>query len=277
MWVTVETQTSTSAISRVRPASTCSTFDRCVTAEASTSPVASRAAAVPATVASHISGKALLVPVDSGSSGTWPHVAAAARTVPSPPSVTITAAPRARIALTSARVSSAVPVSASSSTNSSSGRRPSLARRLASARATPPATPIPSVDSSARSTPAAPAAASNRSTMLVFSTLGNTEACATRRRMSRPDIGFATIPTVDPGTTGRPVTALTCAVDSAGGARDEGCSGVAAVCRAAGARRRSDQGGSSRERAAPPAPRPRARTVLAARSGSTTSTSGAIR
>ena len=185
-----------------------------MTASASTRPVASRPAAVPATVASHISGKALLVPVDRGSSGTSSQVAAAARTVPSPPRTTITPAPRARIATTSARVSSAVPVSASSSTNSRSGRRPALARRFASARTTPPATPMPSVETRARSTPAAPAAASSRTTMLVFSAFGNTEACATRRRMSRPDIGLATIPTVEPGTTGSSplVTALTSGV-----------------------------------------------------------------
>ncbi len=186
---------------------------------------------MPATVASHISGKALLVPVDRGSSGTSSQVAAAARTVPSPPRTTITPAPRARIATTSARVSSAVPVSASSSTNSRCGRRPALARRFASARTTPPATPMPSVETRARSTPAAPAAASSRTTMLVFSALGNTEACATRRRMSRPDIGLATIPTVEPGTTGSSplVTALTSAVHRVAATANEGCSGVAAA------------------------------------------------
>jgi hypothetical protein len=35
--------------------------------------------------------------------------------------------------------------------------------------------------------------------MFAFSAVGNTEACATSRRMSRPDAGFATIPaTVSP-------------------------------------------------------------------------------
>ena len=78
-------------------------------------------------------------------------------------------------------------------------RRPGACARPA---ATPPATPIASVDISTRSTPVAPAAASSRSTMFVFSALGKTEACATSRRMSRPDIGFATMPTVEPGTIG---------------------------------------------------------------------------
>ena len=157
---------------------------------------------MPATVASHISGKALLVPVDSGSRATSPLSAAAARTVPSPPSTTITAAPRSRIARTRLRVSVAVPVTVSSGTNSSCGQRPASARRLRWARSTPPATPIVSVDISAVSTPAAPAAASSRSTMLTFSAFGKTEAWATSRRMSRPDIGLATMPIVEPGTVG---------------------------------------------------------------------------
>ena len=38
--------------------------------------------------------------------------------------------------------------------------------------------------------------------MFVFSAFGNTDACATSLRMSRPDIGLATMPTVEPGTTG---------------------------------------------------------------------------
>jgi hypothetical protein len=164
--------------------------------------VASSPAAVPATVASHISGKALLVPVDSGSRATSPLVADAARTVPSPPSSTITPAPRSRMAATSDRVSWAVPVSASSSTNSTDGHRGAPARRRSRARTTPPATPMPSVDMSTVSTPVAPAAAMRRNTMFVFSALGNTEACATSLRMSRPDIGLATMPMVEPGTTG---------------------------------------------------------------------------
>ena len=164
--------------------------------------VASSPAAVPATVASHISGNALLVPVDSGECDVAARRAAAARTVPSPPRSTITAAPRPRMAATSERVSAAVPTSASSSTNSSSGHRPSDARRLSRARATPAATPMPSVETSTRSTPTAPAAASSRSTMLVFSAFGNTDARATRRRMSRPDMGLATMPRVEPDTSG---------------------------------------------------------------------------
>ena len=265
---TVVTHTSTSAISRVGPALTCSTFAavgdvvggdarrwragrrRCRRRWPPTSP-----------------GNALLVPVDRGSSGTSPLSAAAARTVPSPPSTTITPAPRARIAATSARVSSAVPVSALSSTNSSAGRRPALARRFARPRATPPATPMPSVEIRARSTPAAPAAASSRSTMLVFSALGNTEACATRRRMSRPDIGLATIPTVEPGDDRK-----LCARDRAHRAQSiaRRCprTRVAAVLQAPG-----QAPASARTAGAVDA----ATNGLVARSGSTTSTSGASR
>ncbi len=157
---------------------------------------------MPATVASHISGKALFVPVDRGSSGTSPLATDAARTVPSPPSSTTTPAPRARIAATSARVSAAVPVIASISTNCSDGQRGAPARRRSAARTTPPATPMASVDISTVSTPVAPAAARSRSAMFVFSALGKTDAWATSLRMSRPDMGLATMPTVDPGTTG---------------------------------------------------------------------------
>jgi hypothetical protein len=39
--------------------------------------------------------------------------------------------------------------------------------------------------------------------MLHFSAIGNTEPRATSRRTSRPEAGFATIPTVVPGMRGR--------------------------------------------------------------------------
>jgi len=47
----------------------------------------------------------------------------------------------------------------------------------------------------------APAAAVSRTTMLAFSALGNTDALATSRRMSRPDIGLAMTPTVASATS----------------------------------------------------------------------------
>src|SRR5579862_1203934 len=56
--------------------------------------------------------------------------------------------------------------------------------------------PPRSVLSSTRCTPTAPSAVSIRWIMLAFSAVGNTEACVTRRRISRPDNGFATIPTI---------------------------------------------------------------------------------
>jgi len=58
-----------------------------------------------------------------------------------------------------------------------------------------------SVDTSTRPTPSAPAAAVSRTTMLAFSALGNTDALATSRRMSRPDIGLAMTPTVASATS----------------------------------------------------------------------------
>ncbi|MFE2566109.1 hypothetical protein [Streptomyces mirabilis] len=51
-------------------------------------------------------------------------------------------------------------------------------------------------------TPSAPAAAVSRTTMLAFSALGNTDALATSRRMSQPDIGLAMKPTVASATAG---------------------------------------------------------------------------
>jgi hypothetical protein len=53
--------------------------------------------------------------------------------------------------------------------------------------------------------PMAPAAAVSRTTMLAFSALGNTDALATSRRMSRPDIGLAMTP--DRGVGHQPVAA----------------------------------------------------------------------
>src|SRR5215475_13832828 len=45
------------------------------------------------------------------------------------------------------------------------------------------------------STPAASSPSNTRRTMFTFSLLLNTEPCATRRRMSLPEDGFAIIPT----------------------------------------------------------------------------------
>ena len=64
------------------------------------------------------------------------------------------------------------------------------------ARNTAAEMPPRSVLSSTRCTPTAPNAVSMRWIMLAFSAVGNTEACVTRRRMSRPESGFATTPTI---------------------------------------------------------------------------------
>jgi hypothetical protein len=74
---------------------------------------------------------------------------------------------------------------------------PASARRRDSRR-TAAETPKVSGDTSTRPTPSAPAAAVSR---LAFSALGNTDALATSRRMSRPDIGLAMTPAVASATS----------------------------------------------------------------------------
>jgi hypothetical protein len=81
---------------------------------------------------------------------------------------------------------------------------PASARRRDSRR-TAAETPKVSVDTSTRPTPSAPAAVVSRTTMLAFSALGNTDALATSRRMSRPDIGLVMTP--DRGVGHQPVAA----------------------------------------------------------------------
>ncbi|MGH3853201.1 MAG: hypothetical protein ACRDR6_06815 [Pseudonocardiaceae bacterium] len=73
--------------------------------------------------------------------------------------------------------------------------------RWRDSRRTAAETPKVSVDTSTRPTLSAPAAAVSRTTMLAFSALGNTDALATSRRMSRPDIGLAMTPTVASATS----------------------------------------------------------------------------
>ena len=66
--------------------------------------------------------------------------------------------------------------------------------------ATPAETPKASVDTGALLTASAPAAVS-WTTMLAFSALGNTDALATSRRISRPDIGLTMTPTAASATS----------------------------------------------------------------------------
>jgi hypothetical protein len=81
--------------------------------------------------------------------------------------------------------------------------RPGVARLGAAARLPQDrrGDPEGAVDTSTRPTPSAPAAAVSPTTMLAFSALGNTDALATSRRMSRPDIGLAMTPTVASATS----------------------------------------------------------------------------
>ena len=74
-------------------------------------PVATRPAASPATVASSIWAKALLVPVESGASGTSPHADATTRLVPSPPRTTSSRTPSPTSASVAVTESAAPPVS----------------------------------------------------------------------------------------------------------------------------------------------------------------------
>ena len=150
-------------------------------------------------VASRTAGNTLLVPVDRASSGTSPTADAATRAVPSPPRQTITRAPAVTIRPTVSTVSCAVCRIGWPSRKSTPGQRASVwfwGRCRWMARYTAAEMPPRSVLSRTRCTPTAPNAVSIRWIMLAFSAVGKTEACVTRRLMSRPDSGIATTPTI---------------------------------------------------------------------------------
>jgi hypothetical protein len=159
-------------------------------------PVATSPVAIPATVASRSSGKALLVPVDSAHRGMSPQWAATTRWVPSPPRTTIAATCRSAMARTAAAESRA-------SSNSAMSRTSSSGRRWAARWPVRPLrwrwrlweTPDPAGIITTRSTPVAPSPAMSRWTMAPFSALSNTDAPVTSRRTSRPEAGLATTPT----------------------------------------------------------------------------------
>jgi hypothetical protein len=159
-----------------------------------TTPVATSPAASPASVPSTIRGKTLLVPVESGSSGTSPQPLATTRFVPSPPSVTITAAPRSR-----RRCAASVESLAWPRTGIESGDRVKHDAAVAAARST---MPYVSGRYATWLTLAASSPSNTRRTILIFSLLSNVEPWATRRRMSLPDAGFAMIPTKVRSVTG---------------------------------------------------------------------------
>ena len=90
-------------------------------------------------------------------------------------------------------MSSAVPVSRiSSSSSAGSG----VSRCAVNMRCSVTESPSAAGIISARCTPAAASPASTRNTIPAFSGLPNTDAPATSRRMSRPDAGLATMPTM---------------------------------------------------------------------------------
>ena len=57
--------------------------------------------------------------------------------------------------------------------------------------------------------------------MLAFSAVGKTEACVTRRRMSRPDSGFATTPTIASPTAAHLLAPTLLANPRNGNSRDD--------------------------------------------------------
>ena len=149
-------------------------------------------------VASRSAGKTLLVPVESGIMGISPQTEATRRLVPSPPSTTIAAAPASIIISTARSVSmGACSISISRKVMAGQGSPPMLSW-IPIARLTPPAIPPRSGIMKVRATPTAPSPAMVRATMFDFSAVWNTEAWATRRRMSRPEAGLARMPTAGP-------------------------------------------------------------------------------
>ena len=126
-----------------------------------TSPRATTPAASPASVPSAITGNTLFVPVDSGTSGTSPQPFAAARFVPSPPSVIRQPTPISAIAR-AARTVSRSALNTGISTNV-----------VSKANLTPSSAPLPSIAASGiittLSTPAASSPARMRLSVFTFS------------------------------------------------------------------------------------------------------------
>ena len=149
--------------------------------------VATLPAAIPANVPSRCDGNALLVPVESASSGRSRLPLAAARAVPSPPSVITQPAPRAASWAAAAVVSAAVPCQAPSSGSSANGK----CKRSAAERVMPAA----SGRYHTVSTVVAAIPNNTRRTMLLFSWLDTEGAWVTTRRMSWLAAGLAMMPT----------------------------------------------------------------------------------
>ena len=158
-----------------------------------TRPVATSAAAMPASVASKRSGKALFVPVDSVASGTSPQPRATARCVPSPPSTAMALMPRSAISAAASVLSRALSVSAISSSRTLGmlgWRSRACCARDCTSRARPEVSGI----SQASWMPSAPAEDSSRSTALIFSVVEKVLPQENSRRRSRPEEGLAMMP-----------------------------------------------------------------------------------
>ena len=161
-----------------------------------TRPVATRPATVPAIVGSTKIGNALFVPVDSGMTGMSGQPSAAARLVPSPPSVTTTCAPASHSRRAVSVVSCSLCISLTSMVDTRSWLRVSVARRTR---------PCGSGSTCHSTSPTDAAPSMTRRMMLILSVSSDVPALATNRRMSCPECGLAISPTMG---------------------RSDGCSGV---------------------------------------------------
>ena len=192
MYCCLATAASIRAMSRRSPSTDTSSIGReQVTELGSTAPVASTPAASPAMVPSTRIGNTLLVPVETGTSGTDSCADATARLVPSPPRVTMQAAPLSVIALAARIESRSRPTIGTSRLSNSIAPACSEAAALARPAESGMAITLP--------TPAANSPASMRSTIFTFSSSGTNRPLATSRLMSLPAAGFTIRPTVGTG------------------------------------------------------------------------------
>ena len=129
--------------------------------------------------------KALLVPVERGTTGRSGQARAAARFVPSPPITTTTAQSAARMAATAATVSSSVNVRSMSIHDNSTSRIVSVALRMMRCE---------SWWTMKCRAPASRAPRTTRRTTLALSSTVTLPAAATDRRTSVPDRGLTTMP-----------------------------------------------------------------------------------
>ena len=187
-WSSTRNATSTSAMSSGSPSMAMRThFETRAASPRVTTPAATSPAAAPAMVGSTSRGNTLFVPVESGTSGASGQMRAIARFVPSPPSTTSAAQPALRIASAARTVS----VASSRASTSITSRLASISRFSIAAVETRNGSFI----TSTRFAPAATAPITMRATWLRLLCGVDVSARAAIRRTSRPESGFAMIPT----------------------------------------------------------------------------------